>query len=52
MSTLAQRLVAVLVLVVAGWILLKLVVGLVAGLATFLVAIVAVVAIVWAVRTL
>lgn len=52
MSTLAQRLVAVLVLVVAGWILLKLVVGLVAGLATFLVAIAAVVAVVWAVRTL
>jgi hypothetical protein len=46
------RVVALLVLLVAGWLLLKLVIGFVAWLATVVVLIVAVVAVVWAVRVL
>jgi len=43
---------AILVLVVAAWILLKIVIGVVAGLATFIVVVLAIVAIVWAIRVL
>ncbi len=42
------RLVALLVLVVAAWILLKIVIGLIAGLSTLIVVILAIVGIVWA----
>ena len=43
---------AILVLVIAAWILLKLVIGIVAGLATVIVAVLAVFAIIWAIRVL
>ena len=49
---LGRRALAILVLVVAAWILLKVVIGIVAGLATIIVAVLAVVAIVWAIRIL
>lgn len=51
-STLAQRALAILVLAVAGWILLKVVIGIVAGIATTLVLIAAVLAVIWALRVL
>jgi uncharacterized membrane protein len=47
-----RRILAVVVLAVAAWILLKLVIGVIAGLATFVVVVLAIVAVVWAVRTL
>lgn len=43
---------AILVLIVAAWILLKIVIGIVAGLATIIVAVLAIVAVVWALRVL
>jgi hypothetical protein len=46
------RIVAVLVLAVAAWFLFKVIIGIVAGIAFFLAVIVAVVAVVWAARTL
>jgi hypothetical protein len=46
------RVVAVLVLAVAAWFLFKVVIGIVAGIAFFLAVIVAIVAVVWAARTL
>jgi hypothetical protein len=46
------RIVAILVLAVAAWFLFKVVIGIVAGIAFFLAVIVAVVAVVWAARTL
>jgi hypothetical protein len=46
------RVVAVLVLAIAAWFLFKVVIGIVAGIAFFLAVIVAVVAVVWAARTL
>lgn len=51
-STVKQRALAILVLAIAGWILLKVVIGIVAGIATTLVLIAAVVAVVWALRIL
>lgn len=51
-STLKQRALAILVLAIAGWILLKVVIGVVAGIATTLVLIAAVIAVVWALRFL
>jgi len=51
-STLKQRALAILVLAIAGWILLKVVIGIVAGIATTLVLIAAVIAVVWALRVL
>jgi len=42
------RLAALVVLVVAAWILLKIVIGLIAGLSTLIVVILAIVGIVWA----
>ncbi|WP_372791355.1 hypothetical protein [Paraconexibacter sp.] len=51
-SSLGQRALAILVLAVAAWILLKIVIGVVAGIATTLVVVAAVVAIVWALRVL
>ena len=43
---------AIAVLIVAAWILLKIVIGVVAGLATIIVAVLAIFAIVWALRVL
>lgn len=51
-SQLARKLIAVLVLLVAAYVLFKLVLGFVAALAWVLVAVLAVVALVWALRTL
>ncbi len=51
-SGLGKKLIAVAVLVVAAYLLFKLVIGLVASLVWFIVAIVAVLAVIWAVRTL
>jgi hypothetical protein len=50
--SLLKRLLAVIVLVIAGFILLKLVLHVLAGVAIFIVAILAIVAVVWAMRTL
>ena len=46
--SLATRFVALLVLVVAAWILLKIVIGVIAGLSTLIVVVLAIVGIVWA----
>jgi hypothetical protein len=46
------RIVAAIVLAFAAWILFKVIIGIVAGVAYFLVVVVAIVAVVWAVRTL
>ena len=46
------RIVAAIVLAFAAWILFKVIIGIVAGVAYFLVVVVAVSAVVWAVRTL
>jgi hypothetical protein len=47
-----RRILAVVVLAVAAWILLKLVIGMLAGIATMIVVVLAIVAVVWAVRSL
>jgi hypothetical protein len=49
---LGRRMLAILVLIVAAWILLKIVIGIVAGLATIIVAVLAIIAVVWALRVL
>ena len=46
--TLVTRLIALVVLVVAAWILLKVVIGIIAGLSTLIVVVLAIVGIVWA----
>jgi hypothetical protein len=46
------RILAAVVLAFAAWILFKVIIGIVAGVAYFLVVIVAIVAVIWAVRTL
>lgn len=51
-STLARKLLAAAVLVVAAWVLFKLVIGLVSAVAWFLAVVVAIFAVVWAIRTL
>ncbi|MFN8204636.1 MAG: hypothetical protein U0S48_18930 [Solirubrobacteraceae bacterium] len=51
-SSFGKRILAVVVLAIAAWILLKFAVGLIAGLATIIVIVLAIAAIVWAVRTL
>ena len=48
----AMRVVAALVLALAAWFLLKVVIGIVAGLAWFVAVVVALIAVVWAARTL
>ena len=48
----AMRVVAALVLAMAAWFLLKVVVGIVAGVAWFVAVVVALIAVVWAARTL
>jgi len=50
--SLARRALAVLVLAIAGWILLKIVFGLLASIATFVIIVVAIVGVIWALRTL
>jgi uncharacterized membrane protein YccC len=50
--SLLRRLLALVVLAVAAWILLKFVIGLVAGLATVVVIVLCIVAVVWALRVL
>jgi hypothetical protein len=49
---LGRRALAILVLVVAAWILFKVVIGLVTAVATVIVVVLAIVAIVWAIRVL
>jgi len=51
-SSLGRKALAVAILLVAAYVLFKLVIGLITSLAVFIVAALAVVAIVWAVRTL
>jgi hypothetical protein len=51
-GTFARKLLAAAILVVAAWVLFKLVIGLVSTIAWFLAVVVAVIAIGWAVRTL
>jgi len=51
-SPLGLRIIAVLVLAVAAWILLKVVIGFVTVLATIVAVVLAVVAVIWAIRVL
>jgi hypothetical protein len=48
----AMRIVAALVLALAAWFLLKVVIGIIAGVAWFVAVVVAIIAVVWAARTL
>jgi uncharacterized membrane protein YccC len=50
--SLLKRLLALVILVVAGWILLHFVIGLITGLATIIVIVLAIVAVLWAINTL
>ena len=50
--TLLRRALAVVILAVAAWLLLKIVIGLIASVAWIVVAVIAVVGILWAVNTL
>jgi hypothetical protein len=50
--SLLKRFLALVVLAVAAWILLKFVIGLLAGLATIIVIVLCLVAVVWALRVL
>lgn len=52
LATLGKKALAVVVLVVAAYLLFKLVIGLITSLVWFLVAVIAVLAVIWAVRTL
>jgi membrane protein required for beta-lactamase induction len=51
-SSLGKRLLAIVVLLIAGWILLKWAIGLIMGVATLIVILLAVVGVFWAIRTL
>ena len=51
-ASLGKRALAILILAVAGWILLKFVINLIAGVATLIVVVAAVFAVLWAIRTL
>jgi hypothetical protein len=51
-SSIAQRALAIVVLAVVGWILLKVVIGIVAGIATMIMVVLAVAAVIWALRVL
>ena len=51
-SDLAQRFIAIVVLAVAGWFLLKVVIGIAAGVAGFVAIVVAIIAVVWALNRL
>jgi hypothetical protein len=50
--SLLKRLLALVVLAIAAWILLKMVIGIVAGLATVIVVVLAIVAVIWALSVL
>ena len=47
-----MRIVAALVLALGAWVLLKVVIGIIAGVAWFVAVVVAIIAVVWAARTL
>jgi len=51
-SSIGRRLIAVLVIGVAAWILFKLVIGVVAAVAGTVAIVVAIIALIWAIRTL
>jgi hypothetical protein len=51
-SDIAQRFIAIVVLAVAGWFLLKVVIGVVAGVAWFVAILIAIVAVIWALNRL
>ena len=51
-SSLGKRAVAFLVLLVAAWIIFKVVIGLVAAVATVIAVVLAIVAVIWAIRVL
>ncbi len=51
-ASLGKRALALLVLLVAAWILFKFVIGLVTALATVIVIVVAIAAVIWAIRVL
>ena len=51
-SDVAQKLIAIVVLAIAGWFLLKVVIGIVAGLATIVAVVFAIVAVIWALNRL
>jgi hypothetical protein len=46
------RVLAAVVLAIAAWVLFKVIIGVVAAIAWFVVAVVAIIAVIWAVRTL
>jgi hypothetical protein len=50
--SLLKRLLALVVLAIAAWLLLKFVIGLLAGLATIIVIVVCIAAVIWALRVL
>lgn len=50
--SLLKRLLAIVVLIVASWILLKWVIGLIMGLATVIVVVLAIAAVFWALKTI
>jgi hypothetical protein len=50
--SLARRALALAVLLIAGWILLKFVIGLITGIATIVIIVLAIVAVIWALNTL
>jgi len=51
-ASLGKRAIAFVVLLVAAWLLLKFIIGLIAGLATLIVVVLAVAAVIWAIRVL
>jgi hypothetical protein len=51
-SSLLTRFLAIIVLAVAAWVLLKIVLGVLAGIATLVAVVLAIAAIVWAIRVL
>ena len=51
-SSLGKRAVAFLVLLVAAWILFKVVIGVVTAVATVLAVVIAIIAVIWAIRVL
>jgi hypothetical protein len=51
-ASLGKRLIAIVVLIIAAWILLKWAIGLIMGVATLIVVVLAIGAVFWALRTL
>jgi hypothetical protein len=49
-SSFAGKLIAIAVLIVAAWVLLRIVIGIVTGLATLIAAVLAIIAVVWAIN--